>query len=105
MTDFKLSKDSRTRIETMVRTTDGFEIADVDLQLRGPGDISGTQQSGIIDLQIADLAKDGEILKVARECAQDILETDPNLSAEEHAMIREQIDSLKTNQSNWSRIS
>ncbi|MDI9876388.1 ATP-dependent DNA helicase RecG [Flectobacillus rivi] len=105
MTDFKLSKDSRTRIETMVRTTDGFEIADVDLQLRGPGDISGTQQSGIIDLQIADLAKDGEILKVARECAQAILEADPNLSAEEHSMIREQIDSLKTNQSNWSRIS
>ncbi|WP_044171884.1 ATP-dependent DNA helicase RecG [Flectobacillus major] len=105
MTDVKLSKDSRIRIDTMVRTTDGFEIADVDLQLRGPGDISGTQQSGIVDLLIADLAKDGEILKVARECAQAILDEDHDLELPQHAMIKEQIDSQRTEHSSWSRIS
>ena len=105
MTDVKLSKDSRVRLETMVRTTDGFEIADVDLQLRGPGDLSGTQQSGIIDLLLADLAKDGEILRVARETVQAILEEDPELDLEKYSMIREQVASISANQSNWSRIS
>ncbi len=105
MTDVKLSKDTRTRIETMVRTTDGFEIADVDLQLRGPGDLSGTQQSGVIDLLIADLAKDGEILRVARECATEILEEDNNLQLPKNQMIKEQVDNLKANESNWARIS
>jgi ATP-dependent DNA helicase RecG len=89
----------------MVRTTDGFEIADVDLQLRGPGDLSGTQQSGIIDLLLADLAKDGEILRVARETVQAILEEDPELDLEKYSMIREQVASISANQSNWSRIS
>lgn len=105
MTDVKLSKDSRVRLETMVRTTDGFEIADVDLQLRGPGDLSGTQQSGIVDLLLADLAKDGEILRVARETVQAILEEDPELDLEKYSMIREQVASISANQSNWSRIS
>ena len=105
MTDVKLSKDTRVRIDTMVRTTDGFEIADVDLQLRGPGDLSGTQQSGVIDLLIADLAKDGEILKVARECATEILEEDANLQLPKNQMIKEQVDNLRVNESNWARIS
>jgi len=105
MTDVKLSKDTRVRIDTMVRTTDGFEIADVDLQLRGPGDLSGTQQSGVIDLLIADLAKDGEILKVARECATEILEEDSKLQLPKNEMIKEQVDNLRVNESNWARIS
>ena len=105
MTDVKLSKDTRVRIDTMVRTTDGFEIADVDLQLRGPGDLSGTQQSGVIDLLIADLAKDGEILKVARECATEILEEDGNLELPKNLMIKEQVDRKRANESNWARIS
>ena len=69
MTGYKLSKDSRTRLETMVRTNNGFEIADIDLKLRGPGDLMGTQQSGVLDLLIADLAKDGRILAESRAAA------------------------------------
>lgn len=105
MTDVKLSRDSRTRLETMVRTTDGFEIADVDLQLRGPGDLSGTQQSGIIDLLIADLAKDGEILRVARETVTEILTEDPELENPANLVIREQVTTLRANETNWSKIS
>ncbi|CCH54698.1 ATP-dependent DNA helicase RecG [Fibrisoma limi BUZ 3] len=105
MTGYKLSSDTRTRLETMVRTNNGFEIADVDLQLRGPGDLTGTQQSGIMDLMIADLAKDGPILTAARESAQRILEEDPNLVLPQHAPIRNHLDSIKQTESNWSRIS
>jgi ATP-dependent DNA helicase RecG len=105
MTDVKLSKETRTRLETLVRTNDGFEIANVDLQLRGPGDLSGTQQSGVVDLIIADLAKDGEILKAARASAQEILDQDSALALPEHAVIRQQIESKQANQSNWARIS
>lgn len=105
MTDVKLSKETRTRLDTLVRTNDGFEIANVDLQLRGPGDLSGTQQSGVIDLIIADLAKDGEILKVARETAQEILEEDSDLILPKNQVIRQQIESRKANESNWARIS
>jgi len=105
MTDYKLSKEARTRIETMVRTTDGFEISEVDLQLRGPGDLSGTQQSGVLDLLIADLAKDQYILQEAREAATHILETDPDLSSYQHQPIRRHIESLRKEETNWSRIS
>jgi ATP-dependent DNA helicase RecG len=105
MTGFKLSRDGRTRIDTMVRTNNGFEIADTDLQLRGPGDITGTQQSGILDLLISDLAKDGKILQVARSAAQEILQNDPDLSSAENQNIREQIETLKKTVVNWSRIS
>ncbi len=105
MTGFKISADTKKRIETMVKTNNGFEIAEVDLQLRGPGDISGTRQSGAIDLMIADLAKDGEILKVARETAQKILEEDPNLEKSEYAMIREQVRTQRKDTTNWARIS
>jgi ATP-dependent DNA helicase RecG len=105
MTDVKLSRETRIRIDTMVRTNNGFEIADTDLQLRGPGDLSGTQQSGMMDLMIADLAKDGEILKAARESAEQLLNRDPDLTLPENLPIKEQIDHQRTNESNWARIS
>lgn len=105
MTDVKLSKETRQRLETMVRTNNGFEIADVDLKLRGPGDLSGTQQSGVVDLIIADLAKDGEILKAARECAQSILDEDPDLVLPQHAPIRDHVESVRADERNWARIS
>jgi len=105
MTDYKISADTKKRIETMVRTNNGFEIAEVDLQLRGPGDIGGTRQSGAIDLMIADLAKDGEILKVARETAVGILEEDPSLTLDKNKMIREQVTQQKKDTTNWARIS
>jgi ATP-dependent DNA helicase RecG len=105
MTGFKLSKDARTRLETMVRTNNGFEIADIDLKLRGPGDLMGTQQSGVLDLLIADLAKDGRILSESRAAAQALLSEDPNLANPENANIRHHIESLPATAVNWSRIS
>lgn len=105
MTDYKLGTESKTRIETMVKTNNGFEIAETDLKLRGPGDLMGTQQSGALDLLIADLGKDGEILKQAREQAQQILEQDPQLEKPENRAIRLQVDSIKKSVVNWSRIS
>ena len=105
MTDHKLSSESKTRIETMVRTNNGFEIAETDLKLRGPGDLMGTQQSGALDLLIADLGKDGELLKTARVAAQTILASDPLLQQAENRMILQQIESIKKSAVNWSRIS
>ncbi|PSR56020.1 ATP-dependent DNA helicase RecG [Adhaeribacter arboris] len=105
MTSYKLSKDSKVRLETMVRTNNGFEIADIDLKLRGPGDLMGTQQSGVLDLLIADLAKDAKILQESRAAAQDILAIDPELVLREHENIRQHIQSLQANTVNWSRIS
>lgn len=105
MTDYKIAKETRTRIETMVRTNNGFEISEVDLSLRGPGDMAGTQQSGMLDLKVADLAKDGEILKYAREAAMEILDNDPDLQSAENTPIRHHIQNLRNNETNWSRIS
>lgn len=105
MTDVKVSKDARVRIETMVRTTNGFEIADVDLKLRGPGDLMGTQQSGILDLLIADLSKDAIILQTARQAATELLEKDPKLDLSENILIKNHIRSQKKSAVNWSRIS
>lgn len=79
MTKEKLTHEARKRIQTMVRTTDGFEIAETDLQLRGPGDIQGIRQSGMINLQIADLVKDEKILKIARQLAARVIDEDPEL--------------------------
>jgi ATP-dependent DNA helicase RecG len=104
MTGNKLSADSRIRIDTMVKTNNGFEISETDLKLRGPGDLMGTQQSGALDLLIADLGKDGEILKTAREAAQNILEHDPKLESPENSTIRLQVESIKKSVVNWSRI-
>lgn len=105
MTSYKLSVDTKTRIETMVRTNDGFEIAETDLKLRGPGDLMGTQQSGTLDLLIADLGKDGKILQQARDAANEILTNDPDLLKFENAVIKKQIESMKKTAVNWSRIS
>ena len=105
MTDVKLSKDTRTRIDTLCKTNNGFEIADADLKLRGPGDMAGTQQSGLLDFLIADLAKDGEILKVARVAAEAILNTDRNFELPINAPIKNHIDNLRKEETNWSRIS
>lgn len=79
MTGHKLSDDSKTRLQTMTQTNDGFEIAEVDLKLRGPGDLMGTQQSGVLTLKIADIVKDNDILKTARYYAIQLLKSDPNL--------------------------
>jgi ATP-dependent DNA helicase RecG len=105
ITDYKISKETKLRLETMCRTNDGFEIAEVDLQLRGPGDISGTQQSGLMDLLIANLAQDGEILKAARISAEAILNTDPDLLQAENLPIRNHLNNMRKEETNWSRIS
>jgi ATP-dependent DNA helicase RecG len=105
MTNHKLGVDSRTRIETMVRTNNGFEIAETDLKLRGPGDLMGTQQSGALDLLIADLGKDTQILQEARALAEEVLVNDPELIQPENRVIKNQIDSMKKSVVNWSRIS
>jgi ATP-dependent DNA helicase RecG len=105
MTDYKLSRESKLRIETMVRTHNGFEIAETDLKLRGPGDLMGTQQSGVLDLLIADLSRDGEILQRARMRAVEILQEDPDLRKPENHLIKAQIASSRRSDMNWSRIS
>ena len=104
MSSYKLSADSKIRMETLVRTNNGFEIAETDLKLRGPGDLMGTQQSGLLDLKIADLVKDTHLLNKARESARAILQADPRLSSAANRPIRIQIDSLKKNEISWSRI-
>lgn len=105
MSSFKLSKDSKERIQTMVRTNNGFEIAEADLKLRGPGDIEGTQQSGIVNLRLADLAKDGKILQAAREVAARILDDDPYLKRVEHEVLAAQLAKEAKARKGWSRIS
>jgi ATP-dependent DNA helicase RecG len=105
ITDYKLGAESRERMQTMVRTNNGFEIAETDLKLRGPGDLMGTQQSGALDLLIADLAKDGHLLDQAREVATSILKHDPDLIKPENKMIKIQVESVKKATVNWSRIS
>jgi len=105
MTKYELSKEARERIKVMVETNDGFEIANTDLRLRGPGDLAGTQQSGMLDLLIADLAKDGAILEEARKAAQKILTEDPDLQLYKNACIKHQLASISKNTTNWARIS
>jgi ATP-dependent DNA helicase RecG len=105
MSNYKLSRDSKIRLETMVRTNNGFEIADVDLKLRGPGDLAGTQQSGVPNLLIADLSQDAAIVKEARKAAEEIISKDPSLESDENRNIRRQINSFSKNDLNWSRIS
>jgi ATP-dependent DNA helicase RecG len=105
MTDYKLSEDSKTRMETMVRTNDGFEIAEVDLKLRGPGDIMGKQQSGILNLQIADLVKDRDILQVARHIAVKLLKEDPSMNLPEHAKLKAVFMEISKKKSIWNYIS
>ena len=104
MTGYKLGQDSRLRMETMVRTNDGFEISEVDLKLRGPGDIEGAQQSGVLDLKLANLAQDGQILQLARQAAQSILDEDVNFELEKNKVFENELLLLQKNKPNWSKI-
>lgn len=105
MTSHKLSSDSKTRLETMTQTNDGFDIAEVDLKLRGPGDIMGTQQSGVLNLRIADIIKDGDILKTARYYAKEVLNSDPNLSKPNHKAILFTYQQMSKYRNIWNYIS
>ncbi|POS00852.1 ATP-dependent DNA helicase RecG [Flavobacterium croceum] len=105
MTGYKLSNESKTRLETMCRTNDGFEIAEVDLKLRGPGDIMGTQQSGVLNLQIADLVKDRDILQLARGYAIKLLKDDPAMNKLEHLKMREVFIEMGKKKNIWNYIS
>ena len=105
MSGDKLSEDSRTRLDTMVRTNDGFEIAEVDLKLRGPGDLMGTQQSGVLQLHIANLVKDQDLLQQARTWAQNILSADPNLQQSDHQGLKTALQGLTQNKAIWNFIS
>ncbi|HET8809893.1 MAG TPA: ATP-dependent DNA helicase RecG [Flavobacteriaceae bacterium] len=105
MTGHKLGMDSKTRIQTMVQSSDGFEIAEVDLKLRGPGDIMGTQQSGVLNLKIADLIRDNEILKLARSYAFKILSEDSNLEKPENSSIKRTFAQMAKFRNIWNYIS
>lgn len=105
MSSFKLSKEAKERIATMVRTNNGFEIAEADLRLRGPGNIEGTQQSGILNFRIADLAKDGRILQTAREVAARILDDDPKFERPQHQPVAQYLARHGKKLRGWSRIS
>jgi ATP-dependent DNA helicase RecG len=106
MSSYKISNESRKRLETMVRTNDGFDIAEVDMKLRGPGDIEGTQQSGIgFDLKITNLGKDGKILELARNTASEILNDDPTLAKEENRILLKNLLLSKNTDFDWSSIS
>ncbi len=106
VTSYKLSEDTRKRLEIMVQTNDGFEIAEADLKLRGPGDLEGTQQSGIaFDLKIADIARDGQLLQYVREVAACIVDEDPNGQLPEYQILWQQLQSLRKTHVNWAAIS
>ncbi|MFA6644369.1 MAG: helicase-related protein, partial [Bacteroidales bacterium] len=106
ITPYELSSDTRKRIEIMTESNDGFVIAEADLKLRGPGDLEGTQQSGIpFDLKIADIVKDNDILFRAREIAEKLIDNDPSLELPEHEVLKHQLKLLGGNRYDWSRIS
>ena len=106
VTGYKLTEETRKRIEIMVQTNDGFEIAEADLKLRGPGDLEGTQQSGVaFDLKIADIARDGQLLQYVRDIAERLLDEDPNCVRPENAVIWQQLKELRKKNVNWAVIS
>jgi ATP-dependent DNA helicase RecG len=105
MTGQKLSKESKIRMETMEETNDGFEIAEVDLKLRGPGDLLGTQQSGVLDLKVADISKDQQLVVYARTIAQNLIQDDAGISKEENFPIRRRISKILKSKPNWGQIS
>jgi ATP-dependent DNA helicase RecG len=106
MTSDKLSREASTRIEVMIRTSDGFEIAETDLQLRGPGDIEGTMQSGIpFDLKIANLGKDGQLIEYVRNIAEDIIAGDPLLETDVNLILKSELKRLFSKRQSWSSIS
>lgn len=104
MTGFKLSNDAKVRMKTMVRTQDGFEIADVDLKLRGPGDLLGTQQSGMLNLRLADLKEDTPIMDLSRRALQDLFDADPELKQASHQGIIQEFRKRKAGKIDWGRI-
>lgn len=106
VTNYKLSEDTRKRLEIMVRTNDGFEIAEADLKLRGPGDLEGTQQSGVaFDLKIADIARDGQLLQYVRTIAEKILDEDPLSENPDNQILWKQLKALRKTNVNWAAIS
>ena len=106
MTRHNISADTRKRLQVMTSTTDGFVVAEADLKMRGPGDLEGTLQSGMaVDLKIASLATDGQLVQIARDAASDILSQDPSLSAPEHSAIRRELERVFQRTNDWSRIS
>ncbi len=105
MTGSKLSEDAKTRLQTMVRSNDGFEIAEVDLKLRGPGDLMGTQQSGLLNLKIADIVKDNQILQTARYHAIQLLKNDPKLEKPENSVVRMAYSKMMQQSNIWNYIS
>ena len=105
MSSHKLSTEAKTRLETMTATTDGFQIAEVDLKLRGPGDLMGTQQSGVLQLKIADIIKDNQWLKTARSDARALLREDPQLEAQKNTPLRQTLAKMKAYQNIWNYIS
>ena len=106
VTSYKLSEETRKRLEIMVQTNDGFEIAEADLKLRGPGDLEGTQQSGVaFDLKIADIAKDGQLLQHVREIALEVIENDPAGTLPENEVLWRQLQALRKTNVNWAAIS
>jgi ATP-dependent DNA helicase RecG len=105
MSGSKLSNEGMTRLKTMVNTNDGFQIAEADLRLRGPGNLMGTQQSGILQLKIADIIRDGDLLKATRDMAQTILKKDPELELTEHQIIKRTLTALRFESNIWNFIS
>ena len=102
---YKLSSEGRKRLEIMVETTDGFKIAEADLKLRGPGDLQGTQQSGVLDLKIASLIHDTHLITLTRNLAIKVIERDPSLDKTPNRLLRKQLDKIKEGKQNWGRIS
>jgi ATP-dependent DNA helicase RecG len=106
MTPFKLSKEARLRINTMCATNDGFEISEVDMKMRGPGDMQGTQQSGIpMTLRMANLATDGDLVQLVRDAANEVLKSDPTLELFENQILQKQLKKHFRKPQNWETIS
>ena len=106
VSNFKLSAETRKRLQIMTETNDGFEIAEADLKLRGPGDLEGTQQSGIaFNLRLANLGRDGQLVQLARDTASFVLDADPDLQAKENVLLRRHLQELKKEHRDWSQIS
>jgi ATP-dependent DNA helicase RecG len=105
LTGHKLSKEGKVRLETMTQTNDGFKIAEVDLKLRGPGDLMGTQQSGVLQLKIADLVQDGSILALARKEAYQLLNEDPKMILPKNSMVNFTYQTNMKNKQLWNYIS
>jgi ATP-dependent DNA helicase RecG len=106
MSKYKIAKETRKRLEIMTSTTDGFIIAEADMKMRGPGDIEGTMQSGMpFDLHIANLATDGQIISMARQAAEAMLDADPNLTSLENAAFASELRLMLNRTVDWSRIS